>query len=164
MTQMHLSRRQAASVLVSSTGAAFLGSTISSYPANADVSDGNVLPYGIQQFSKALRMQKIWKRLGNDLRDRGAEFDKKDWDNVEKILRGLYSTAEDMKVIAKNGIPDPDRKKEAFEIIAFIQKAAQAADVPTGKKDVEGLLVIQRKGEFLINQFFDLLKDVPDEI
>lgn len=83
---------------------------------------------------------------------------------MQNALRRLYSAAEDMKLVASNGIPDANKRDYATQKIKLIQKAAQAGDIPIGKKDVRGFLVIQDKGAQLMTDFFDLLRDVPDEI
>jgi hypothetical protein len=97
------------------------------------------------------------------LGESGKELDKKEWDGLSDFLRMLYRTGEDMKGVA-TGIYDSEKKKQADETIRLLQKVAQAGDGPVSKQDSESLLVITNKAVKLMDNFFDLLSDVPDEI
>jgi len=91
------------------------------------------------------------------------KLDKKEWDNISDFLRNLYRSGEDLKSIQK-GMYDPEKKKEADQIIKLIQKVAQAGDGPVSKQDPEALLILTKKATKLLDDFFELLRDVPDEI
>ena len=68
-----------------------------------------------------------------------------------------------MKKVA-NGIVNPDNKKKALNCVEQIRKYAQAADISASKKDAAGLAAILDKVILLVNDFFDALSDVPDEL
>ena len=91
------------------------------------------------------------------------EIDKKEWGNLSDFNRILYKGGEDMKGVSKT-IYDPTKKKKAEEDIKVLQKLAQAGDIPVSKEDAVGLKTILEKSALVIDDFFDLLRDVPDEI
>eukprot|EP00978_Attheya_sp_CCMP212_P011415 scaffold28117_cov56-Attheya_sp.AAC.17 len=134
-----------------------------SRPAFADVSDGNTLPQGAAQFSRVVKMKSNLMTVDKRLAESGKELDKKEWDGLSDFLRSLYRAGEDMKGVS-GGIYDSDKKKQAEETIRLLQKVAQAGDGPVSKQDSESLLVITNKAVKLMDTFFDLLSDVPDEI
>ena len=68
-----------------------------------------------------------------------------------------------MKGIA-GGIYDPEKKKKADEDIKTLQKYAKAAEGPVNKQDGGAVVAILKKCDELIDDFLDLLRDVPDEI
>ena len=68
-----------------------------------------------------------------------------------------------MKKVA-NGIVNPDNKKVALTCVEQIRKYAQAADISASKQDAAGLAAILDKVVLLVNDFFDALSDVPDEL
>jgi hypothetical protein len=67
-----------------------------------------------------------------------------------------------MKVVSKT--MDPAKQPKAEEDIKLLQKLAQAAQGPVSKKDAEGFGAIAAKADGLFEDFFDLLRDVPDEL
>jgi len=69
-----------------------------------------------------------------------------------------------MKAIAKASIYDPEKKTKAAEDIKLLQKFSQLGDSPVTKQDAKGLGDILKKCEIILDNFFDLLRDVPDEI
>jgi hypothetical protein len=89
-------------------------------------------------------------------------IDKKEWDNLSDYMRRIYKGGEDMKSFAKTGIYDPDKKKKAEEDVKALQKFA--GDAPINKEDSTGLADILTKCDLVLEDFFDLLRDVPDEI
>jgi hypothetical protein len=91
------------------------------------------------------------------------DMDKAEWDNIGKFLRTAYATGDDMKGVASN-IANPDNKKRALEDIEQLKKYAQAGDVSVGKKDGPGFVAVADKMQALVNDFFDSLSDIPDEI
>ena len=93
-----------------------------------------------------------------------GEIDWKEWDNIGKFLRNVYSAAEnDMKAVTK-GIFNPDNKKQATSDIDQIKKYAQAGDIAISKQDAAGLASILDKISGLLEDFFESLSDVPDEL
>ena len=68
-----------------------------------------------------------------------------------------------MKVIAK-GMYDPDKKANAEKDIKLLQNLVQAAQKPVSKQDAAGFGLIAAKADGLFEDFFDLLRDVPDEL
>jgi hypothetical protein len=78
-------------------------------------------------------------------------------------LRGVYAAGDDMKGVAA-GIYNPDNKKRALEDIAQMKKYAQAADVAVSKKDATNFLPVLDKVISLVDDFFDSLSDIPDEL
>ena len=69
-----------------------------------------------------------------------------------------------MKSFAKTSIYDPEKKKKAEEDVKLLQKLAQAGDTPVSKEDAEAYAVILKKSYDVLENFFDLLRDVPDEL
>eukprot|EP00977_Amphora_coffeiformis_P020165 scaffold7970_cov187-Amphora_coffeaeformis.AAC.3 len=139
--------------------------TISLLPeiVKADVSDGTNLPQGAQQFQKALRLKTDIPKVRQRVADSASEIDKAEWDNIGKFLRNAYATAEDMKAMAA-GIANPDNKKRALQDVDQLKKYSQAGDVSVNKKDGPGFVAVVDKMQELVNDFFDSLSDVPDEI
>jgi hypothetical protein len=68
-----------------------------------------------------------------------------------------------MKAMA-SGIYDPDKKTKAQEDIKLLQKYAKAGEGPVNKQDASTFVAIMKKCDELIDDFFELLRDVPDEI
>jgi len=132
--------------------------------AFADVSDGNALPTGAQQFSRLVRLKSDLGGVIKRVTEKADEIDKKEWDNLQEFLRILYKGSDDMKAITKNSIYDPAKKKKAEEDIKLLQKFTQLGDNPVTKQDAPGLADILKKCELILDNFFDLLRDVPDEI
>lgn len=137
---------------------------LSTPAAFADVSDGNALPAGAAQFSRLVRLKKDLGGVIKRVAEKADEIDKKEWDNLQEFLRILYKGSDDMKSIAKASIYDPEKKKKADEDIKLLQKFAQLGDSPVTKQDAVGLAEVLKKCEIILDNFFDLLKDVPDEI
>lgn len=92
-----------------------------------------------------------------------SDIDKAEWDNIGKFLRTAYSVGEDMKMVA-SGIANPDNKKRALQDVDQLKKYAQAGDVSVNKKDGPGFVAVADKMQEIVNDFFDSLNDVPDEI
>jgi hypothetical protein len=63
-----------------------------------------------------------------------------------------------------SGIYDPDKKTKAQEDIKLLQKYAKAGEGPVNKQDASTFVAIMKKCDELIDDFFELLRDVPDEI
>jgi hypothetical protein len=91
-------------------------------------------------------------------------IDKNEWDNISDFMRLVYRCGEDMKIIAKASIYDTEKKKKADEVIQLLQKLAQTSDSAVSKEDSVALLSITKKISVLVDDFFELLRDVPDEI
>jgi hypothetical protein len=75
----------------------------------------------------------------------------------------VYSTGDDMKAVAM-GISNPDNQKRALEDVEQLKKYAQAGDISVSKQDGPGFVAVASKMQDLIEDFFDSLNDVPDEI
>jgi len=133
-------------------------------PALAEVAAGTSLPQGALQFSRLIRLKDDLKAVITRVTEHPDELDKKEWDNLSDFLRILYKGSEDMKSIAKSTIYDPEKKKKAEEDVKYIQKVSQLGDGPVSKQDAEGLAKILTKSYLVIDDFFELLRDVPDEI
>lgn len=115
------------------------------------------IPYiHIRQYS----LQSVAKRVA----EHSDEIDKKEWDKIDDFLRSVYSAGEDMKFISKTSIFEPAKKEKADADIKLLQKVVQAAQGPVSKKDPVGFGTIATKADALFEDFFDLLRDVPDEI
>ena len=92
-------------------------------------------------------------------------IDKKEWDNIGKFLRSIYSTAEnDMKPIAKGLSYNPTNQKQANTDIDDIKKYAQAGDISVSSQDQVRLASILTKIAELLDDFLSSLSDIPDEI
>lgn len=145
---------------------------LSSYPqpAFAEVSKGDSLPEGAAQFKRLLSLKtdlpSVIKRVTEGgAADSPTPIDKKEWDALSDFMRKLYKSGEDMKSFIKGGaIYDPEKKKKAEADYKLLQKIAQAGDVPISKEDAAGLAGILRKADAVLEDFFELLRDIPDEI
>ena len=94
--------------------------------------------------------------------EQSSDIEKKEWDKIDDFLRTVYSSGEDMKVIARS--MDPAKSSKAEDIAKLLQKLAQAAQGPVSKRDAEGFGAISTKADKLFEEFFSLLSDIPDEI
>lgn len=90
-------------------------------------------------------------------------MDKTEWNNVGQFLRKLYSVSDDMKAIA-GGFSEPDKKKRAAELIDELKKYSKAADAPTGSQNGPEFLAYAKKLSSIVDEFLDLMSDVPDEL
>jgi len=90
-------------------------------------------------------------------------MDKEEWNNVGQFLRKVYGVSDDMKAIA-SGFSDTDKKKKAADLIDDLKKYAKAADGPTGTQNGPEFLAYSKKLATIVDEFLDLLRDVPDEI
>ncbi len=92
-------------------------------------------------------------------------IEKKEWDNISKFLRTVYSTADnDMKSIAKGLSYNPPNQKQANTDVDEIKKYSQAGDVSASKQDATRLASILTKISELLDDFLSSLSDIPDEI
>ena len=69
-----------------------------------------------------------------------------------------------MKAFTKTSIYDPVKKKKAEEDVKLLKKLAQAGDGPVNANDAAGYATIMKKSYAVLDDFFDLMSDVPDEI
>ena len=90
-------------------------------------------------------------------------MDKKEWDNVGQFLRRVYAISDDMKAISA-GFYDPEKKKRAPELIDAIKKLSKEADSTTRAQDGPGFLAYGKKLDAIMEEFLELLRDVPDEL
>mmetsp|Transcript_131266 Transcript_131266/g.379738 ORF Transcript_131266/g.379738 Transcript_131266/m.379738 type:complete len:204 (+) Transcript_131266:61-672(+) len=133
-----------------------------SLPAFADVSDGNALPGGAAQFGRVIRAKADMITVSKRVSEAASEMDKKEWDNVGGFLRKVYGVGEDMKAIA-NGF-DAEKKKKAGALIDDLKKYAKAADAPTGSQNGPEFVAYAKKITGILDEFLDLMSDVPDEL
>lgn len=131
--------------------------------ARADVSDGTALPKGAAEFSRALRLRSDLKGVMKRVKENASDIDKKEWDNISKFLRTVYATGDDLKVVA-SGIFNSENKSRALEDISLLRRYSQAGDIPASKQDAKGFLIVADKMAGLLDDFFDSLSDVPDEL
>jgi hypothetical protein len=152
------------SASIATIGVTFESMMITSpLPSVADVSDGNALPQGAAQFSRVLKVRSQLQSVAKRVTEEPSEIDKVEWSKIDDFLRTVYSAGEDMKVIAK-GIYDPAKKAKADEDIKLLQSLVQVAQKPVAKQDAAGFGVVAAKADVLFEDFFDLLRDIPDEI
>mmetsp|Transcript_28418 Transcript_28418/g.60190 ORF Transcript_28418/g.60190 Transcript_28418/m.60190 type:complete len:203 (-) Transcript_28418:108-716(-) len=149
--------------IVAAASAATSSLILSPLPSVADVSDGNALPQGAAQFSRVIKVRAQLKSVAKRVAEQSSEIDKAEWDKIDNFLRTVYSSGEDMKVIAK-GIYDPAKKTKADGDIKLLQSLVQAAQKPVSNKDAAGFGVVAAKADGLFEDFFDLLRDIPDEL
>jgi hypothetical protein len=158
-----LNRRHLLSTIASTVVAS---TCISPLPAFADVADGNALPESAEKFRRILSLKNDLPRVISRVKTASPDnpIDRKEWDNLSDYMRRIYKGGEDMKSFAKTGIYDPEKKKKADEDVKALQKFAQAGDGPISKEDAAGLADILKKCDLVLEDFFELLRDVPDEI
>mmetsp|Transcript_28261 Transcript_28261/g.43299 ORF Transcript_28261/g.43299 Transcript_28261/m.43299 type:complete len:193 (-) Transcript_28261:65-643(-) len=133
-------------------------------PAFAEVAAGNSLPDSAAQFKRLVNLRNDLPSVVKRLNNNADEIDKKEWDNLSDYLRRLYKGGEDMKNFSKTGIYDPEKKKKAEADYKLLQKLAQAGDSPIAKEDAAGLAGILKRIELTLEDFFELLRDVPQDI
>ena len=68
-----------------------------------------------------------------------------------------------MKTMA-NSIYDPEKKKVALADADSLKKISKSADVPVSQKDGAAFLALASKMDGIYEEFFDQLRDVPDEL
>ena len=90
-------------------------------------------------------------------------MDEAEWDNVGQFLRKLYGVGDDMKAIA-GGFYDSEKKEAAVELIAALRKYSKAADGPASNQNVSEFVAYTKRLTKVLDDFFELLRDVPDEI
>ena len=91
------------------------------------------------------------------------EMDETEWKNVGLYLRRVYNVSDDMKQIA-SGFYDPEKKKRAGELIDSLRKTTKAADSVTDAKNGPEFLAYTGKLDGILEEFLELLRDVPDEL
>ncbi len=89
-------------------------------------------------------------------------MDKTEWNNVGQFLRKVYGVGDDMKAIA--GSFDSEKKKKAAALIDDLKKFSKAADAPTGSQNGPEFLSYAKKITSILDEFLDLMSDVPDEL
>ncbi len=151
------------SASIATIGVTFESMMIAPLPSVADVSDGNALPQGAAQFSRVLKVRSQLQSVAKRVTEQPSEIDKVEWNKIDDFLRTVYSAGEDMKVIAK-GIYDPAKKTKADEDVKLLQSLVQVAQKPVSKQDAAGFGVVAAKADGLFEDFFDLLRDIPDEL
>jgi hypothetical protein len=159
------SRRDFFSSVLSIATTGSIASTMVLYPLPgvADVSDGNALPQGAAQFSRVLKVRAQLQSVAKRVTGQPSEIEKAEWDKIDDFLRTVYSAGEDMKSIAK-GIYDPAKKTKADEDIKLLQSLVQVAQKPVSNRDAAGFGVVAAKADGIFEDFFDLLRDIPDEL
>mmetsp|Transcript_3610 Transcript_3610/g.4762 ORF Transcript_3610/g.4762 Transcript_3610/m.4762 type:complete len:212 (-) Transcript_3610:141-776(-) len=148
----------------STIGLMTIGGSMTSLPVFAEVSQGNSLPDGAAQFKRIINLKSDIPLIIKRVSENASEIDKKEWDNLSDFLRRLYKGGDDMKSFAKTSIYDPSKKKQADDDVKLLQKLAQAGDGPVSKQDAEGYALILKKSYDVLENFFELLRDVPDEL
>jgi hypothetical protein len=158
------------SILIKGVASAFLAFGTSQQPVFAEVAKGDSLPDGAAQFKRLLSLKSDLPAVIKRVTEGGAEgsetpIDKKEWDALSDFMRKVYKGGDDMKAYIKGGaFYDPEKKKKAEEDYKLLQKIAQAGDAPISKEDAQGLAGVLRKADAVLDDFFELLRDVPDEI
>jgi hypothetical protein len=96
--------------------------------------------------------------------ENAADIDKVEWDNIGKFLRTVFKTGEeDMTVVAKS-IKNAENYARAMESIDKLKTYARAGDVSVNKQDGPGFVAVAEKMQGLVNDYFDALIDIPDEL
>jgi outer membrane protein assembly factor BamE (lipoprotein component of BamABCDE complex) len=90
------------------------------------------------------------------------EFDQKEWDNLGQFLRKIYGLGDDMKYLANTF--DEDKKKKSNDLTETLRKLSKAADVPASNKNAPEFVAYTQQLIVTLDKYFDLLRDVPDEI
>ena len=87
-----------------------------------------------------------------------------EWDNIGQFLRTVYKTGdEDMVAVAKS-IKNADSYASAMASIDKLKTYARAGDVSVNKKDGPGFVAVVEKMQGLVNDYFDALIDIPEEL
>lgn len=106
----------------------------------------------------------IWRQvIAKRVSQAASEMDETEWKNVGLYLRRVYNVSDDMKQISA-GFYDPEKKKRAGELIDILKKTTKAADSVTDSKHGPEFLAYAGKLERTLEEFLELLRDVPDEL
>jgi hypothetical protein len=96
--------------------------------------------------------------------ENAADIDNVEWDNIGKFLRTVYKTGdEDMVAVAKS-IKNANNYARAMASIDKLKTYARAAAQAVNKKDGSGFVAVVEKMQGLVNDYFDALIDIPDEL
>ena len=77
-------------------------------------------------------------------------------------MRRIYSTGDDMKVIASSMTKDKSKLADGY--IEDIRKFSKAGEQPAQAQDGDSTIAVLEKCGAIIGDFLDLLQDIPDEI
>ena len=102
--------------------------------------------------------QKVQKRVST----KSDEFEQQDWDSLGQFLRKIYAIGDDMKFLANT--MNADKKAKADELIDNLRKYSKAADAPAANKNAKEFVAYTQQLIVILEKYFDLLTDVPDEI
>ena len=91
-----------------------------------------------------------------------GDIDQKEWSNIGGFLRRIYAEADDMKSVANS--QSPDKKQQALEIAEQLRKYSKGGESSINEQDAKALSAVLDKCNSLLQEFFDLLSDIPDEI
>lgn len=132
----------------------------------AAIGEGD-LPNGAMAFSKLLKYQKDWDALGKSFesRDSTTIIDDREKINLKFFFKQLANEYYDMELLT-SGITDTEKANQAKQVAKSIrQEARQLDDLASSNEDIKAKVI-----EFYpiisnqLKEFFELQRDVPDEI
>ncbi|CEM14000.1 unnamed protein product [Vitrella brassicaformis CCMP3155] len=130
--------------------------------AYADVYSGDTLPAGALQRDRFIKAKLRWEEMGSALRARTDDITADEWKGLRNFLRAMYKESDDMRFISK-GL-DPEKDKQSKQLIKNFEKTIESMDKPATAGDKEVFLASQQKITQTMQDFLDVLSDVPDEL
>jgi hypothetical protein len=131
-------------------------------PALAKIGEGD-LPDGSMAFSKILKYQGEWNKLGSSFKTRGAEMGDPELLNAKFFFKQLANEYGDMELLAK-GITDPQKAKQAKELAKSFRTKVRECDDAATKGDIAKIQENYVTTAGQLTTFLELLQDVPDEL
>ena len=121
------------------------------------------LPDGVMAFSKLLKYKTDWQNLANNLKSRDYKISEEEVIGTKLFLKQLANEYNDMEFLSK-AITDAEKVKQAKAIAKDfrikVRECDDAASAGNLAKVGENYPITASE----LDQFFDLLKDVPDEL
>ena len=130
--------------------------------AIAAVGEGD-LPAGSIAFQKVLKYQKDWKILVDTIRPRIETVDDKEITSIKLFLKQMANEYYDMELLS-NSITDKAKASEAVALAKKFRTEMRTLDDAASKGNVQALIDAYPATAKEMQDFFDLLSDVPDEL
>lgn len=130
--------------------------------ALAAIGEGD-LPEGSIAFQKVLKYQKDWRTLTDAIRPRIDAIDDKEITSIKLFLKQLANEYYDMELLSKS-IMDKSKATEAVALAKNFRTEMRALDDAASKGNVRAVLDAYPATAKELQDFLDMLNDVPDEI
>lgn len=128
----------------------------------AAIGEGD-LPEGSIAFQKVLKYQKDWRTLTDAIRPRIDTVDDKEVTSIKLFLKQLANEYYDMELLS-NSIMDKTKAAEAVALAKNFRAEMRALDDAASKGNVRAVLDAYPATAKELQDFLDMLNDVPDEL